>query len=138
MKVKDVLEYKGKTVYRTTSGTKLLAAIDSLNYYHIGALLVMDGVKLIGIVTERDILHALSKFKDDILKLNVSGIMTTSLITCDAGDPIESVMEKMTLHHIRHLPVFEMKKLVGIVSIGDMVHTLVEMREKQRRKGKIK
>ena len=134
MKVKDVIEYKGTTVYRTTSGTKLLAAIDSLNYYHIGALLVMDGVKLIGIVTERDILNALTKFKDEILKLKVSDVMTTSLITCSAADSIESVMEKMTYHHIRHLPVFESKKLVGIVSIGDMVHALMEMREKRRRK----
>ena len=134
MKVKDVIEYKGNTVYRTTSGTKLLAAIDSLNYYHIGALLVMDGVKLIGIVTERDILNALTKFKDDILKLKVSDVMTTSLITCSAADSIESVMEKMTHHHIRHLPVFELEKLVGIVSIGDMVHALMELREKRRRK----
>jgi len=134
VKVKDVIEYKGTTVYRTTSGTKLLAAIDSLNYYHIGALLVMDGVKLIGIVTERDILNALTKFKDEILKLKVSDVMTTSLITCSAADSIESVMEKMTYHHIRHLPVFESKKLVGIVSIGDMVHALMEMREKRRRK----
>jgi CBS domain-containing protein len=134
VKVKEVIEYKGKTVYRTTSGTKLLAAIDSLNYYHIGALLVMDGVKLIGIVTERDILNALTKFKDDILKLKVSDVMTTSLINCSAADSIESVMEKMTYHHIRHLPVFESKKLVGIVSIGDMVHALMEMREKRRRK----
>ncbi|UCF65724.1 MAG: CBS domain-containing protein [bacterium] len=134
MKVKDVIEYKGNTVYRTTSDTKLLTAIDSLNYYHIGALLVMDGSKMIGIVTERDILNALSKFKDGILKLKVADVMTTSLITCSASDSIESVMEKMTNHHIRHLPVFESKKLVGIVSIGDMVHALMERREKRRRK----
>ncbi len=134
MKVKDVIEYKGNTVYRTTSDTKLLTAIDSLNYYHIGALLVMDGLKMIGIVTERDILNALSKFKDGILKLKVADVMTTSLITCSASDSIESVMEKMTNHHIRHLPVFESKKLVGIVSIGDMVHALMERREKRRRK----
>ena len=134
MKIKDVIEYKGKTVYRTTSNTKLLAAIDSLNYYHIGALLDMDGLKLIGIVTERDILQALGKYKDGILKLNVADIMTTSLITCNAADSIQSVLEKMTHHHIRHLPVFEAKKLVGIVSIGDMVHALMESREKRRRK----
>jgi len=134
VKIKDVIEYKGKTVYRTTSNTKLLAAIDSLNYYHIGALLDMDGLKLIGIVTERDILQALGKYKDGILKLNVADIMTTSLITCNAADSIQSVLEKMTHHHIRHLPVFEEKKLVGIVSIGDMVHALMESREKRRRK----
>ena len=134
MNVKDVLSYKGSTVYRTTAGTNLLAAIDSLNYYHIGALLVMDGPNIRGIVTERDLLRTLSKFKDSILKLKVSDIMTTSLITCDSNDSIESVMEKMTLHHIRHLPVFESDKLIGIVSIGDMVHAVVHVREKRRRK----
>ena len=132
MKVKDVLSYKGSTVYRTTADTKLLAAIDSLNYYHIGALLVMDGPNLRGIVTERDILRALSKFKDGILKLKVSDIMTSSLITCDSNDSIESVMEKMTLHHIRHLPVFESDKLMGIVSIGDMVFAVMHVRGKRK------
>jgi len=132
VKVKDVLSYKGSTVYRTTADTKLLAAIDSLNYYHIGALLVMDGPNLRGIVTERDILRALSKFKDGILKLKVSDIMTSSLITCDSNDSIESVMEKMTLHHIRHLPVFESDKLMGIVSIGDMVFAVMHVRGKRK------
>lgn len=134
MKVKEVLSYKGSTVYRTTADTKLLAAIDSLNYYHIGALLVMDGSKLKGIVTERDILKALSKFKDGIIKLKVSDIMTTSLISCNSDGSIEGVMEKMTQHHIRHLPVFESDKLMGIVSIGDMVHAVVHVKEKRRRR----
>ncbi len=134
MKVKEVLSYKGSMVYRTTADTKLLAAIDSLNYYHIGALLVMDGSKLKGIVTERDILKALSKFKDGIIKLKVSDIMTTSLISCNSDDSIEGVMGKMTQHHIRHLPVFESDKLMGIVSIGDMVHAVVHVKEKRRRR----
>jgi len=134
LKVKDVLSYKGSKVYRTTANTTLLAAIDSLNYYSIGALLVMDGSHLKGIVTERDILKALSKSKDGIIKLKVSDIMTTSLITCHANDSIESVMEKMTYNHIRHLPVFESENLIGIVSIGDMVHAIMYAKEKRRRK----
>jgi len=134
LKVKEVLSYKGSTVYRTTADTKLLAAIDSLNYYHIGALLVMDGPKLKGIMTERDILKALSKFKDGILKLKVSDIMTTPLISCNSDDSIEDVMGKMTQHHIRHLPVFESDKLMGIISIGDLVHAVVHVKEKRRRR----
>ena len=134
MKVKEVLSYKGSTVYRTTANTQLLAAIDSLNYYHIGALLVMDGLNLKGIITERDILTAFSKYKDGILKLKVSDIMTTKLITCNADDSIEDVMGKMTHHHIRHLPVFESDKLIGIISIGDLVHAVVQVKEKRKRK----
>ena len=134
MKVKDVLSYKGSTVYRTTADTKLLAAIDSLNYYHIGALLVMDGSNLKGIVTERDLLKAFSKFKDGILKLKVSDIMTTSLISCDSNDLIKDVMGKMTQHHIRHLPVFESDKLMGMISIGDLVYAVVHVKEKHRGK----
>jgi CBS domain-containing protein len=134
LKVNDVLSYKGSTVYRTTADTKLLAAIDSLNYYQIGALLVMDGQKLKGIVTERDILKALSKFKDGILNLKVSDIMTTTLITCNSDDSVEAVMEKMTHNHIRHLPVFESEKLVGIISIGDLVYAVMHVKKKRRRK----
>lgn len=134
MKVKEVLSYKGSTVYRTTPDTTLLAAIDSLNYYSIGALLVMDGPHLKGIMTERDILKALSKSKDGIVKLKVSDIMTTSLITCNSDDSIEGVMEKMTHNHIRHLPVFESEKLMGIVSIGDMVYAIGHVKEKRRRR----
>ena len=134
MKVKEVLSYKGSTVYRTTANTQLLAAIDSLNYYHIGALLVMDGTSLKGILTERDILKALSKYKDGILKLKVSDIMTTALISCNSDDSIEDVMEKMTRQHIRHLPVFESDKLMGIISIGDLVHAVLHVKEKRRRK----
>jgi CBS domain-containing protein len=131
LKIKEVLAYKGTAVYRTTADTKLLAAIDSLNYYHIGALLVFDGTKLRGIVTERDILKTLSKYKDGILKLNVSDIMTTSLITCDSNDTIRSVMEKMTYNHIRHMPVFESDKLIGIVSIGDMIYAVMQAKVKR-------
>ena len=79
-------------------------------------------------------MKALSKFKDRILKLKVSDIMTTSLISCNSDDLIEEVMQKMTQHHIRHLPVFDSDKLVGIISIGDLVHAVLHVKDRRRRK----
>ena len=132
MTVKKVLNFKGNALYKTSSDTNLLTAIDSLNYYNVGALMVMNDEGIEGIVTERDILRALSKHKGELLNLSVSDIMTTDLITCDVNDSLESLMDIMTDSHIRHLPVLEAGNLVGIISIGDIVEALLHRREREK------
>jgi CBS domain-containing protein len=132
MKVTNILDYKGTTLYKTSPETNLITAIDSLNYYHVGALMVMESDKIRGIITERDILGAISKYKSDILKLKVSDLMTRSLITCTVDDDLEKVMDIMTNSHIRHVPVLEDKKLVGIISIGDIVEALLHHRNRAK------
>jgi CBS domain-containing protein len=121
MLVRDILRYKDNKIHFTTKDTSLSKAIDMLNYYNVGALLVLDNKKLKGIVTERDILHALSKYAGKFFELKVQDIMTTKLLTCKASDELKSVMAIMTEKHIRHLPVLEEKIPVGIISIGDVV-----------------
>jgi CBS domain-containing protein len=132
MTVKKVLNFKGNALYKTSSDTNLLTAIDSLNYYNVGALMVMEDDGIEGIITERDILRALSKHKGDLLNLSVSDIMTTDLITCDVNDSLETLMDIMTESHIRHLPVLEAGNLVGIISIGDIVESLLHQREREK------
>ena len=132
MTVKKVLNFKGNALYKTSSDTSLLTAIDSLNYYNVGALMVMEDNRIEGIITERDILRALSKHKGELLNLSVSDIMTTDLITCDVNDSLETLMDMMTESHIRHLPVLEAGNLVGIISIGDIVESLLHRREREK------
>ena len=130
MKVKNILEFKGTTLYQTSPETNLITAIDSLNYYSVGALMVMESDKMKGIITERDILGAITKYKADILKLKVSDLMTQTLITCKASDSVEKIMDIMTNNHIRHVPVLEDKKLIGIISIGDIVEAILHRRNR--------
>ncbi len=126
MNIRDLLTIKDSKIHHTTRETRLSTAIDSLNYYNIGALLVMDGKKLRGIVTERDILHALSRFQEKFFDLKVSDIMTRDVISCQADDSIEEVMTIMNVRRIRHLPVMDGNIMLGIISIGDLVHAVLQ------------
>lgn len=126
MLVRDLLRYKDNKIHFTSKDTPLSKAIDMLNYYNVGALLVLEDKKLKGIITERDILHALSKYASEVFELQVADIMTTKLLTCKAGDDLKSVMSIMTEKHIRHLPVMEEKIPVGIISIGDVVKSQLQ------------
>ena len=97
----------------------------------IGAVIISpDGKSVIGILSERDILHALAEHGTALLALKAEDLMTREVVTCSLEDTLQSVMVKMTQRRIRHLPVVEQEQLVGIISIGDVVkHTLMEMRD---------
>lgn len=121
MKVKDILSKKSSEIQSTTSTTMLIEAIKSLNEHNVGALLVIDNQDLAGIITERDVLHATAQHGSKIDNLKVEDVMTKNLITCGENESIDKVMEMMTDNRIRHLPILENDKLVGIISIGDVV-----------------
>jgi CBS domain-containing protein len=127
MLVRDILRYKDNKIHVTSQDTPLPKAIDMLNYYNVGALLVLEDKKLKGIITERDVLHALSKYAGKFFELQVRDIMTTKLLTCKAGDELQSVMSVMTEKRIRHLPVMEEKIPVGIISIGDVLKSQLQL-----------
>jgi CBS domain-containing protein len=96
---------------------------------HIGAMVVSeDGVTVLGIITERDIVHGLADRGDALLDLPVSVVMTRAPQICSADDDIQTVMSRMTRFRVRHLPVITGGRLAGIVSIGDIVkHRLDEL-----------
>jgi CBS domain-containing protein len=124
MKVSDLLSKKDSTIHQIAPNTKLLDAIKKLNKNNIGALIVTENEQLAGIITERDVLHAVEN--KDINKLKVEDIMTKKLLTGTKEDTTDDVMNVMTVNHIRHLPILENDVLIGIISIGDIVKTQLQ------------
>jgi CBS domain-containing protein len=125
MRIRDMLAAKGSAVVTVTPDATLRDAMRHLVRHNIGAVVVIDDARQIhGILSERDLLRIAA---DDPRRLetgDVAGAMTRALITAAPEAEIRSVMEIMTEHRIRHLPVVEGKALVGIISIGDVVSAL--------------
>lgn len=122
MIVADILGEKGGEVITVSPDDSALSLARTLAKWRIGAVLVRnaDG-KIVGIVSERDLIHALAKDAAAILHRKVLDLMTGEVVTCRSLDSLQSVMEKMTHGRFRHLPVIDDGELRGIVSIGDVV-----------------
>jgi CBS domain-containing protein len=133
MTVKAILAVKGTEVLTIEPTTNLAAAAKILAERKIGALVVTGpDRRVIGIVSERDIVQDLAAHGAASLDLPLTEVMTRKVMTCSASDTISSVMERMTAGKFRHLPVVEQGRLAGIISIGDVVkHRLQEMEREQ-------
>lgn len=122
MTVAHILSDKGGEIISVNEDQTILQALETLAEHHIGAVLVLNAKGgIAGILSERDVVRALPKAKGMLRAQKVSTIMTAKVITCQAKDSVEDVMEIMTRHKIRHLPVKDGRKLVGVISIGDVV-----------------
>jgi len=121
MRVRDILNQKSGNIQSTTPGTAIIDAIHQLNEHNIGSLLVLEEGKVVGIMTERDVLHAAGRATEEWVNLTVGDIMTRDIISCEPEALVEGIMATMTENRIRHLPVLEGDNLVGMVSIGDVV-----------------
>lgn len=122
MDVEAILRSKGRAVATIRREETVRAAVNELISRNIGALVVSgDGDSVDGIVSERDIVHALAARGSDLLSLKVAEVMTQPAVTCDPQDSIEQLMAEMTNRRIRHFPVVRDGRLCGIVSIGDVV-----------------
>jgi CBS domain-containing protein len=127
MFVSDILSQKGGLVFTVTPGTTVSQVAKQLSTRRIGSVLVMDGRdSLTGIVSERDIVRAISLHGDSALEFEASRVMTRDVVTCDPDDSIDQVMETMTRGRFRHLPVMRHGELLGLVSIGDVVKARLE------------
>ena len=122
MRVDGVLQGKGSEVATIGPEQTLLSAVAELGRRRIGALVVVtaDG-SVAGILSERDIVAAISRDGAAVLERAVRDVMTANVITCSPTDTMEQLMSAMTEQHIRHLPVLRDGALIGIVSIGDVV-----------------
>ncbi len=130
MSVSALLGGKGHGVTTVRTTEKVGAAITKLNEERIGALVVLDRWgKLAGMFSERDVIHALAQDGAKALDYEVHELMTPDVTTCSPGDPIEEVMALMTAHRVRHLPVMEGERLIGLVSIGDLVKFRLDEKE---------
>ena len=125
MTLQDILNAKGGAVITIRPEATLADVADRLVEHNIGSLLVRHSGEdeLLGIVTERDLLHSCAAGKCDLAAVSVTEVMTAKLITASPDDRVEEIMGLMTTRRIRHLPVLSEGKLAGLVSIGDLVKT---------------
>ena len=132
MTVAAILADKGRDVTTITAAQTIADVVAALAKRRIGALVVVEGGdRIVGIVSERDVVRAIAATAGAALAEPVSSIMTTAVVTCSEGETIDSVMSRMTQGRFRHLPVATNGRLSGIVSIGDVVKARIEQVERE-------
>ena|SRR5579884_1688869 len=131
-RVVDVLRNKGSEVVTVRPDTPVSELINLLVGRNIGAAVVTAGDAVVGIVSERDVVHHIIDRRDQLLATSVSEIMSGNVISCTPEDEVDNLMRTMTERRIRHLPVLVDGKLAGIVSIGDMVKARITELEEER------
>ncbi|MEO5783547.1 MAG: CBS domain-containing protein [Ginsengibacter sp.] len=129
MKVSDILSSKGSNVYSVTENITVYEALQIMNEKNVGALLVMDGEHLEGIISERDYARKIVLKGKASQETTVKEIMTKDVITVLPQDEIEKCMELMSARHIRHLPVMKDDKVLGVISITDVVTAIIEFQK---------
>lgn len=122
MKLEEILRSKGHEVVTITESRSVLDAVQILVDRNIGGLVVMEGQRPTGIITERDVLRLAARNPGDLASISVGSVMTKEMITARPEDHLSDMMDIMTENRIRHLPVMEGDKLAGIISIGDLVN----------------
>ena len=127
--VRDLLKTKGDQVWFVSPNTSVLDTLQLLAEKDVGALLVLEDGKIVGIISERDFVRSIAKTGLCVLNTTVLEYMTKKVITVGPDQSIEDCMQVMTKEHIRHLPVVEDGKLVGLVSIGDVVKGMITSKE---------
>src|SRR3954465_9314484 len=121
MTVRTILDTKGHQVQSVEPGAKLSAAIKILSERRIGAVLVLSQGRIEGILSERDIVRVLGERGAAVLDEPVSATITRKVGSCREKDTVSEIMETMTRVKFRHLPVVEDNRVVGLISIGDVV-----------------
>ena len=125
----DILKKKGSDVAVAPPNLTVLDAANAMNQQRIGAICVVENGELVGIFTERDILNRVVGTGRDVITTKLEDVMTAPVITCGSRGRAEDCAAVMSHKHIRHLPVVDDGKLVGMVSTGDLL--ALQMAEKQ-------
>ena len=131
MHVRQLLDRKGREVFSVRPEAAVLEAIRMMAERHVGALLVMQGDKLAGIVSERDYARKVILMGRSSADTPVRDIMSTPVLTVQPEATVERCMQIMTEHRVRHLPVAEQGRIVGMVSIGDLVKAVIAEQQQQ-------
>ncbi len=124
--VNMILKAKGNDVVSINKGTTIIETLQLMSERNIGAVIVMEKGVPVGIFSERDFVREVAKDQCFMLKMPVETYMTKDLFFVAPSSTIDECMALMTHQHIRHLPVLEGNKLVGIISIGDVVKNMIE------------
>lgn len=133
MLVRDILTSKGTTVVTVAPTETVHTALERLVEHNIGAVLVVEGGRVVGILSERDILRLTNEDPGRVDTALVADVMTRELVVSVPDDAVPYAKAIMTNNRVRHLPVLEDGKLVGVVSIGDLVRaTLTDLQAENR------
>jgi CBS domain-containing protein len=124
--VSQLLDRKGRATYSIEPEDPVLEAIQLMADHHVGALLVMKGEQLVGIVSERDYARKVILMGRSSAETPVWQIMSSPVLTVSLRHSVQECMQLMTEHRVRHLPVVESDHVVGIVSIGDLVKAVIQ------------
>jgi CBS domain-containing protein len=134
--ISDILRHKhstsGADVVTIEPTDTVATLVAKLAEHNVGALLAVEGDRVVGIVSERDVVRRIAERGAPVLDVSVGHIMTTSVVSCASTDSIDSIAETMTERRIRHMPVIDDDHLVGIISIGDVVSSRMRQLEKDR------
>lgn len=132
MKVENILSAKGVEVFSVRQDASVSEAVSVLNDKNIGAVIVVNGDEdVVGILSERDVVRRLGSKGSAVMSMPVSECMTPSPYTCSPSSTIDELMEEMTDKRIRHLPVMNDGRIVGVVSIGDVVKRKIDLAERE-------
>ena len=126
IKISDILRVKGGEVISLPSDSTVRELIAILAERRIGAVLVVDGSDLRGVVSERDVVRRLHTDGDAVLATELVDLMSSDVVTCGMDDDLDTIAATMTERRIRHMPVMRDGTLVGVVSIGDVVKSRME------------
>ena len=129
MTVNQILNAKGKNVYSVRSTTTVYEALKVMGEKNIGAILIIDGSELKGILSERDYARKIVLKDKSSKETLVDEIMESTVFTIKLSDNLEDCMELMSTKRIRHLPVLEDEIVVGIISISDVVKAIIELQK---------
>jgi CBS domain-containing protein len=130
LSVEQLLNQKPRAIHSVGPEEPVLAAIKKMAEHHIGALLVMSGEKLVGIMSERDYARKVVLLGRSSTETRVDAIMTSKVVTVTAKQDAHDCMRLMTDMRIRHLPVVAGDRVVGVLSIGDLVRAVIEEQER--------
>ncbi len=127
--VRDMIRKKGSEVYSTSPESTVYEALETMAQHNTGALLVMEGEKMVGILSERDCVRKVDLQGKNSRETKVRDIMTGDVITVSCDQPLEECMHLMQDKGIRHLPVYDNQELMGFVSVRDMLGEMIEMQQ---------
>ncbi len=128
-KISLILKHKGGTVWSVTPAASVYEAIEMMAEKQAGALLVISEGKLVGVISERDYTRKVILKGKSSKQTRVKEIMTSPVVFVTLEHTVDECMKVMTRNRIRHLPVVENEKVVGVVSIGDLVHWIISVQE---------
>jgi CBS domain-containing protein len=121
MTIAALMTGRSSAVISAARGDTVRKVVDLLSEHRIGAVPVVDNDVVVGIFSERDLVRLLAAYGPESLDRTIDDVMTRSPVTCDAGMPVMGALSLMTQRRIRHLPIVDGGKLIGFVSIGDLV-----------------